>query len=61
LICDQVRRVAAESGARKVIVAGIGARLFSRELNGIDLEKELGSYADALPAFSVRKVALRGY
>jgi probable H4MPT-linked C1 transfer pathway protein len=60
LICDQVQRLAAESGARKVIVGGIGAHLFSRELNGIDLGKEFGSYAAALPAFSVSKVALRG-
>jgi (4-(4-[2-(gamma-L-glutamylamino)ethyl]phenoxymethyl)furan-2-yl)methanamine synthase len=60
LICDQVRRVTAQVAARQVIVGGIGAHLFSYELDGIDLSKELGSYADALPAFSVREVALRG-
>jgi len=60
LICDQVQRVAAEEGAGQIIVAGIGARLFSQELDGIDLTKKLGSYADALPAFSVREVAQRG-
>jgi (4-(4-[2-(gamma-L-glutamylamino)ethyl]phenoxymethyl)furan-2-yl)methanamine synthase len=60
LICDQVQRVVAEEGARQIIVAGIGARLFSQELDGIDLFKEIGSYADALPAFSVREVAKRG-
>jgi len=60
LICDQVQHVAAEAGARQILVAGIGARLFSRELEGIDLFKELGSYADALPAFSVRELAQRG-
>ncbi len=60
LICDQVQHVAAEAGARQIIVAGIGARLFSRELDGIDLFKEIGSYADTLPAFSVREVAQRG-
>jgi hypothetical protein len=59
LICDQVQRVAAEEGTGQIIVAGIGARLFSQELDGIDLFKEIGSYADALPAFSVREVALR--
>jgi (4-(4-[2-(gamma-L-glutamylamino)ethyl]phenoxymethyl)furan-2-yl)methanamine synthase len=59
LIVNQVQHIVAESGARQVIVAGIGARLFSRELHGIDLAKKLGSYADALPAFSVREVALR--
>jgi hypothetical protein len=60
LICDQVQRVAAQSAARQIIVGGIGAHLFSRELDEIDLTKKLGSYADALPAFSVREVALRG-
>jgi len=60
LICDQVQRVAAEEGTGQIIVAGIGARLFSQELDGIDLTKKLGSYADALPAFSVRVVAKRG-
>ncbi len=60
LICDQVQRVAVQSAARQIIVGGIGAHLFSRELDGIDLTKKLGPYADALPAFSVREVALRG-
>jgi hypothetical protein len=59
LICDQVQRVAAQFAAREIIVGGIGAHLFSHELDGIDLTKKLGSYADALPAFSVREVALR--
>ena len=60
LICDQVQRVAAEEGTGQIIVAGIGARLFSQELDGIDLTKKLGPYADALPAFSVLGVAKRG-
>ena len=60
LICDQVQRVAAQSAARQIIVGGIGAQLFSKELDGIDLTKELGSCADALPAFSVREIARRG-
>ncbi|MDD1704945.1 MAG: H4MPT-linked C1 transfer pathway protein [Methanoregula sp.] len=52
--------VATESGACRVIVAGIGAPLFARELGGIDLSEEMGEIADALPAFAVREVALRG-
>ena len=60
LICDQVRRVAAQSDARQIIAGGIGAHLFSRELGGINLTGKLGSCADALPAFSVREIALRG-
>ena len=59
LICHNVQRVVTEADARQIIVAGIGAHLFSRELDGIDLFWEIGSYADALPAFSVREVALR--
>lgn len=58
LICDQVRSVAADSGARRIIVAGIGAPLFARELGGTDLNKIMGPVADALPAYSVRELAL---
>jgi probable H4MPT-linked C1 transfer pathway protein len=59
LVCDQVRRVVGESGASQILVAGIGAPLFARELAGIDLSREMGPYADALPAFAVREVAVR--
>jgi probable H4MPT-linked C1 transfer pathway protein len=59
LVCNQVQRVAAASAARQIIVGGMGASLFSRELEGIDLTGDLGSYAEVLPAFSVRELALR--
>ena len=59
LVCDQVARIAKESGARKIIVGGIGSHLFSRELGAIDLNQVLGEYADTLPAYAVREVALR--
>jgi (4-(4-[2-(gamma-L-glutamylamino)ethyl]phenoxymethyl)furan-2-yl)methanamine synthase len=59
LVCDQVRRIVAQFAARRVIVGGIGAALFSHELGGIDLTQELGPAADALPAYSVREVASR--
>jgi probable H4MPT-linked C1 transfer pathway protein len=58
LICDQVRRVVTDSGARQIIVAGIGAPLFARELKGTDLNEILGEVADALPAYAVRELAL---
>ncbi len=58
LICDQVRKVTAETGARQIIVAGIGAQIFSAELDGTDLTKILGPVADALPAYAVRELAL---
>ena len=60
LVCDQVRQVAEDSGAGEIIVAGIGAHLFARELGGIDLNGKLGPVAGALPAFAVREIAMRG-
>jgi probable H4MPT-linked C1 transfer pathway protein len=58
LICDQVCKVTAETGARQIIVAGIGAQIFSDELNGTNLTKILGPVADALPAYAVRELAI---
>jgi (4-(4-[2-(gamma-L-glutamylamino)ethyl]phenoxymethyl)furan-2-yl)methanamine synthase len=57
-ICSQVKKIANASGAKKIIVAGIGAPLFSSELGGTDLTRELGPAADALPAFAVRELAI---
>jgi hypothetical protein len=59
MIKEAADRVAKECGSREIIVAGIGAPLFARELDGIDLTRELGSAADALPALAVREVAKR--
>lgn len=60
---DRVRvaadRVARESGADGLVIAGIGSSLFARELGGMDLAREIGSVSDALPAFAVKEVALR--
>lgn len=58
-ICNAVRACAEAYGAREILVGGIGANLFSRELGGRDLNRELGPVADALPAFAVREIALR--
>jgi probable H4MPT-linked C1 transfer pathway protein len=60
LICDHVQRVAAESRTEEIIVAGIGASLFAKELGGTDLNTILGPVAKTLPAFSVREIARRG-
>ncbi|NMB77528.1 MAG: H4MPT-linked C1 transfer pathway protein [Methanomicrobiales archaeon] len=57
LICDRVRTIAGQSGAHQILVAGIGAPLFARELGATDLTHELGSEADALPALAVREIA----
>lgn len=59
LIASRVRAVADSSRAEEIIVAGIGATLFARELGGIDLGSELGRAADALPALAVRELAIR--
>jgi probable H4MPT-linked C1 transfer pathway protein len=60
MICSQTKKIAHSSGAKDIIVAGIGAPLFSRELGGTDLTRELGPAADALPAFAVRELAKAG-
>jgi len=59
LVCTTVKGVMEQTSSRQVLAAGIGAGLFSGELGGTDLAETLGSCADALPAFSVREVALR--
>ena len=57
MICCMVKKIVKSSGAKDIIVAGIGAPLFSQELGGTDLTSELGPAADALPAFAVRELA----
>jgi (4-(4-[2-(gamma-L-glutamylamino)ethyl]phenoxymethyl)furan-2-yl)methanamine synthase len=59
LVCATVHRVAEECRASSIIVAGIGASLFTGECGGINLRQELGQAADALPAHAVREISLR--
>ena len=59
MVCDAVRDCAEACSAEEIIVAGTGAPLFARELGGVDLARELGPPAAALPAFAVREIALR--
>ncbi|NLA37802.1 MAG: H4MPT-linked C1 transfer pathway protein [Methanomicrobiales archaeon] len=59
LILRAVGRTLFQSGAGRVITAGMGADLFARELDGMALNRELGAVSDALPAYAVREVALR--
>lgn len=58
-VCDAVRACARSHGTQEILVAGIGAHLFSRELGGRDLNRELGPVADAFPAFAVREIVYR--
>ena len=61
---DRIRaaadRVMRECGVENTAVAGIGSSLVARELGGLDLARELGTVSDALPAYAVKEVALRG-
>ncbi|MFY9194007.1 MAG: hydantoinase/oxoprolinase family protein [Methanoculleus sp.] len=59
LIVRAVGRALFQSGAERVITAGIGADLFARELGCATLSRDLGAVSDALPAYAVREVALR--
>lgn len=59
LISSAIGRAIKATGARKVLWAGLGARVFSSCLGGSDLHVSLGPAADALPSFAVREVALR--
>jgi (4-(4-[2-(gamma-L-glutamylamino)ethyl]phenoxymethyl)furan-2-yl)methanamine synthase len=59
MICNGVRACADACSADEILVAGIGAPLFARELGGTDLSRELGPAADALPAFAAREIAVR--
>jgi len=58
-VARAVGRAMYSSGAEQIIVAGIGADLYSRELGGLNLQQKLGEAADALPAYAVREVAAR--
>lgn len=57
-VSSAIRRVS-KSATQQVLWAGVGGRLFSSYLGGIDLHGSLGPAADALPSFAVREVALR--
>ncbi|NLX49536.1 MAG: H4MPT-linked C1 transfer pathway protein [Methanospirillum sp.] len=54
-VANAVRAAVEGSGAREVVAAGIGARLFAPVVGG----RELPDLADALPAHAVRALACR--
>jgi probable H4MPT-linked C1 transfer pathway protein len=60
LIEKQLQRVIDESGADMILTAGIGADLLHSRFGGINLQRELGIWSSALPAYAVRRVAQRG-
>lgn len=59
LVCDAVLACAAAASTDEIVVAGIGAPLYAKELGGRDLTREFGPAADAFPAYAVREIALR--
>jgi probable H4MPT-linked C1 transfer pathway protein len=58
-IAGAVRKVQEAVGTEGILCAGIGGRYFAPLLGGIDLARELGPAADALPAHAVREVGGR--
>jgi probable H4MPT-linked C1 transfer pathway protein len=59
IISTAIRKVKRKAGTSGIVCAGIGGRIFAPRLGGVDLARELGSVADALPAHAVREVARR--
>ena len=59
LITEGIRLARKNTGAGKVLTAGIGASLIAPLVGGEDLSQACGDVADALPAFAVREVAQR--
>ncbi len=60
MIMKHVKRAIDESGAETILAAGIGADLLHSRFGGINLQRELGIWSSALPAYAVRRVAQRG-
>lgn len=58
-IGDALAKITEESGMCRIVAAGIGAGFIAREFGAIDLRRELGDTADALPAFAVLEVLTR--
>ncbi|HWQ66986.1 MAG TPA: hydantoinase/oxoprolinase family protein [Methanospirillum sp.] len=60
MIYEAVRTISERHQSLSIITSGIGSAIAARWLHGVDLETtDLGRYADALPAWSVREIALR--
>lgn len=58
-IRSAIGHVISATGAEEIITAGTGSRILARELGGKDLADEIGIFAEVLPAYAVREVALR--
>jgi uncharacterized hydantoinase/oxoprolinase family protein len=58
-IRSAIEQVKAETGAGGIVTAGAGSGILARELGGKDLADDIGRFAEILPAYAVREVALR--
>ena len=59
LVVRSVRKVEKDSGTHGILCAGIGGRYFAPALGARDLSCDIGIFADTLPAYAVRELALR--
>ncbi|MFH0966205.1 MAG: hydantoinase/oxoprolinase family protein, partial [Methanobacteriota archaeon] len=55
-ISDAIRQVKKRHQSRGLLVSGIGSGIASRWFKGVDLAEAYGEYADALPAYAVKKL-----
>ncbi|WP_245920394.1 hydantoinase/oxoprolinase family protein [Methanospirillum stamsii] len=59
VLIHAVQRIMDTYHCNRIITAGIGSRLLSTWFDAIDLNREMGSYSDAMPAWAVREAFLR--
>ncbi len=59
IITQAVRAVQDRYGCTGILTVGVGSGLLASWLNAYDLAKEMGSLADAMPAWAVREAGLR--
>lgn len=59
IITHAVRGVQDRYGCTDILTVGVGSGLLASWLNAYDLAKEMGSLADAMPAWAVREAGLR--
>ncbi len=58
-ITQAVRNVMEKFGCTRILTVGVGSGLLSSWLNAHDLNRDMGSLSDAMPAWAVREAGLR--
>ncbi|HJJ56076.1 MAG TPA: H4MPT-linked C1 transfer pathway protein [Methanocorpusculum sp.] len=59
IICSTINDVFTKSNLNEILVCGIGAPIFSPLIDGTDLSNIININSDALPAYSVRELAIQ--